>query len=93
MTNVEGREFVKEVVSSLKMDKNKLILVPITYEDFLSTSAIGIFKSNLSIGIEENNVMRMGNSTDNKAILEKAIGRKIISQHDSYSVHYKYSRL
>jgi uncharacterized glyoxalase superfamily metalloenzyme YdcJ len=72
----------KAIIDLVK--KNELILIPITCEDFLSSSAAGIFKSNLSIGIEENNVMQSDSSVNNKAILEKAMGRKIISQHDLY---------
>lgn len=84
-TNVllKPNDFLKKSVIRL-VKKQELFLVPITYEDFLSTSAAGIFKSNLSIGIEENNISKIDVSSDNKANLEGAMGRKIVSQYDLY---------
>ncbi len=59
-----------------------LKLVPQTYEDFLAVSAAGIFKSNLSNGVQNLQKKNQTTSHENRLILEKAIGFKILSRHD-----------
>jgi len=58
-------------------------MIPVTYEDFLATSAAGIFTSNLSIGTtyETNDNT---NNLSNRVILEKAMNKKIIDHHELY---------
>lgn len=63
--------------------KNKyLSLIPQTYEDFLAVSAAGIFKSNLSNGTQNLQQKTNATSNENRLILEKAIGSKILSRHE-----------
>ncbi len=60
-------------------------LCPQRYEDFLASSAAGIFKSNLSeVKNEEQNTSRLSDTAKNKDSLEKALGREIINPHDLY---------
>lgn len=63
--------------------KNQYVtLEPQTYEDFLAISAAGIFKSNLSNGVQNLQSTTKKNSNENRLLLEKAIGAKILSRHD-----------
>lgn len=63
--------------------KNQYVtLVPQTYEDFLAVSAAGIFKSNLSNGVQNLQHKTKQSSDDNHLLLEKAMGTKILSRHD-----------
>ena len=63
--------------------KNQYVtLLPQTYEDFLAVSAAGIFKSNLSNGVQNLQHKPKQNLDENRLLLEKAIGYKIFSRHD-----------
>lgn len=57
-------------------------LIPQTYEDFLAVSAAGIFKSNLSNGVQNLQHKTKEGLDDNRLLLEKAMGTKILSRHD-----------
>lgn len=60
-------------------------MIPITYEDFLATSAAGIFTSNLSVGTTYNaNETNETINISNRGILEKAMNKKIIDHHELY---------
>jgi uncharacterized glyoxalase superfamily metalloenzyme YdcJ len=57
-------------------------LIPLTYEDFLTTSAAGIFTSNLSSGVSDISNEIKSQSADNQILLETAMGRPIIDRHE-----------
>jgi uncharacterized glyoxalase superfamily metalloenzyme YdcJ len=66
------------------MEKGFVKLIPLTYEDFLTTSAAGIFTSNLSSGVRNiDNAIKL-KSADNQLLLEQAMGRLIIDRHELY---------
>ncbi len=66
-------------------------LKPQTYNDFLAASAAGIFKSNMTTGVEGIDSSVKTESANNKEILEAAIGRKIISRHELHEKEYQKS--
>jgi uncharacterized glyoxalase superfamily metalloenzyme YdcJ len=63
-------------------EKGFVKLIPLTYEDFLATSAAGIFTSNLSSGISNINNEIKSQSSENQILLEQAMGRPIIDRHE-----------
>lgn len=64
------------------LDGGFIKLVPQTYNDFLAASAAGIFKANMSTGVQGIGDNVQTKSSDNKRLLEKALDRPIISRHD-----------
>jgi uncharacterized glyoxalase superfamily metalloenzyme YdcJ len=64
------------------VEKGSVKLIPLTYEDFLATSAAGIFTSNLSSGVSDMNNAIKSQSADNQILLEQAMGRPIIDRHE-----------
>lgn len=68
-----------ELHELIKLDYVRL--EPQTYNDFLAASAAGIFASNMTSGTKGMSEGVVSDTVKNKAILERALGRGIISRH------------
>jgi uncharacterized glyoxalase superfamily metalloenzyme YdcJ len=88
-TNKKIPEGLKDL--KLLVAQEYIKIIPQTYDDFLAASAAGIFKSNMSTGVQGIDDNIKTDSTKNKILLENALGKKINNPHDLYAKNQQES--